>query len=118
MSSTKTKRTMPLGPLLETAIKKKGLALPETEEEIAATEKELQSTPVEYPARLLVAPNFRAGGEQKFRLRGRAVVDEAMVEELGRAARGGAAIPKEVEEQMARDREAAARRGEGDDEKK
>lgn len=39
-----------------------------------AAEKELQGKPIDYPARLLETPNFRAG-EPKFRLRRRPVVD-------------------------------------------
>lgn len=119
MSATKKKRTIQLGPLLDAAIKKKGLALPETEEGIAAVEAEFESEgTLDYPDRLLVVPDFGSSAEPKLRLRQRPVVNAAAAEEMARAARGGGTIPTEVEERMARDRSAAARQGsDGEDEK-
>jgi hypothetical protein len=120
MSSTKKKRTVQLGPLLEVAIKKQGLALPETENEIAALEAQFEREgTLAFPARLLVPPDFRPSAESKFRLRRRPVVDANTAEEMARAARGGGAIPTEVEERMARDRAAAEpQQGSDDDDEK
>lgn len=119
MSSTKKKRTVQLGPLLEAAIKKQGLALPETENEIAALEAQFEREgTIEYPARLRVPPDFRPSAESKFRLRRRPFVDANAAEEMARAARGGGAIPTEVEERMARDRAAAEPQGSDDDDEK
>lgn len=107
MSTTKKKKTMRLGSLLEAAIKKRGLAVPTTEAEIAAIEKELEAGDAAYPARLREVPDFSSSARPRFRLAGPAVLDEATSSEMARAAREGGEIPKDIEEKMARDRQKA-----------
>ena len=88
MSATKKKRALQLGPLLEAAIKKKRLALPETEDEIAALEAQFKREgSIAYPARLSVVPDFGSSAAPQLRLRKRPVVDAAAAEEMARAAR-------------------------------
>jgi len=70
MSATKKKRALQLGPLLEAAIKKKRLALPETEDEIAALEAQFKREgSIAYPDRLSVVPDFGAAPQLRLRKR-------------------------------------------------
>lgn len=106
------KKTIKLEPLLDAAIRHKGRALPTTDEELEALERELERQEMPLPARLVSAPDF-GGSRTTFRLKSRG--GDAAVEEMGRAARSGGSIPKDVEARMQRDRAAAAS-GQGDDE--
>jgi len=63
-----TRKTIKLAPLIDAAIRRKGLAVPVTPEDVAAMEAELENDKSDIPSRLLVAPDFFAP-EVVFRLR-------------------------------------------------
>jgi len=92
------------------------LLLPETDEEIIAVEHELQSEGgIKVPAGLLEPLDFASAPRFSIRKKS-APADAAVEEELARAARSGGDIPRHIEEQMARDREAAEKKGDDDEE--
>lgn len=119
MTQDKKKGGTSLGVLICQALKETGLALPETEDEIAAAEAEIAKDKVILPpalqgpwgflnssARLSVSPSTAAS-----------VVSQEVVNELARAARSGGALTKEIEEQMRKDREEAEVKAESNEER-
>ena len=100
-----------LGAELHRAFSSLGWRLPETEDEIAEAEEWVEKHPP------LVPPEIADSEQALARPRGRAIAirkvsleaDDAIEENLARAAREGGSIPPEIEERMRKDREDAER---------
>jgi hypothetical protein len=99
---------------LAAALRRLGMAMPETVAEVAAAEEWLKQHPVALPPAIL-DPKAVLRGPRRFELRRVQNADQAgeTLEHLARAAREGGVISEEIEERMRQDRERKKReRGE------
>ena len=100
-----------LGAELHRALSSLGWRLPETEDEIAEAEEWVEGHPpvvpheIADPEQALARPRGRATPMRKVSLE----TEDAIEENLARAAREGGSIPPEIEERMRKDREDAER---------
>ncbi len=101
-------RHVNLGELVQSALLKKGLRLPVTEEEVAAAEEELAKNDVKLPAELAETPDLLSP-PPPVRPRSLTHIGEPpdLEQEMARAAREGGQITPETEEKMRLDRLAA-----------
>jgi hypothetical protein len=105
----KKKRT-DLTALVNQALRSKGLALPENEDEVAAAERRIANeAPAPLPARLQSPWGFLTakGRELPSRPPVGPSVNDGFEQELARAARSGSKLTDEVQERMRQDRRAA-----------
>lgn len=99
------KKKMLLAPIISEALKRRGLALPATEEDVAIAEELARTDPTPLPPRLFATIDFNDSSKHRFVRR--ANVDQPTEAGLARAARDGNTIPDEIEKRMASDRASA-----------
>ena len=94
-----------LGDLVQSALLKKGLRLPVSEEEVAAAEDEVAKGDVRLPPSVADPPDFLTPPRPlKPRFARHAREPTELEEEMARAAREGGEITPDIEEKMRRDR--------------